>query len=135
MQLLRLDQVDITGNRQPVAAGSAAVALEDVCHLTMRDNSFTGARTDAAVIAKCGSSPKVSPRQLVPGQNRARKAKPNGRRRTTASGKAAPAATRRSGSHSTSPGWIAAGLLGGAAVALLLLGESLRRRGSRQPTA
>jgi parallel beta helix pectate lyase-like protein len=134
MQLLRLDKVDITGNSQPVASGAAAVALEDVCHLTMSGNSFRGARTDVAVIAKCGSSPKVAPRQSVPVQNPANKRTGNARRRARASGQAAPAATRRSGSHSTSPGWIAAGLLGGGAVALLLLGQSLRRRGSSQPT-
>lgn len=54
LQIVNIDGVEITGNRQRVDAGTIAVTLDGVCNLTMRENEFPGAAAARRVTGRCG---------------------------------------------------------------------------------
>jgi len=116
IQLDQLDGVEITGNRQPVVAGTVAVGLVDVCNLTMRGNDFPGASADKQQRGTCKPAGAA-----------------NGPRASAGSSSAGGAAAtsdknKNKKKGSTRPGWIVGGLIAGAAVLVILGQQALRKR-------
>jgi hypothetical protein len=67
LQLTNLHDVEIRGNRQPLAGG-VAITLDRVCRAAVDANSFPGAATPTRTLGPCGpaTSPPVRPDRRLP---------------------------------------------------------------------